>query len=104
MTEPQTPPPPPPAPPTPPAEKKSGALKWVLIGCLAIILIGALLFGACSLFVAKKAKDFAGEMSDNPAMAAAEMIVRVNPEIELVSKDEMAQTLTIRAIGVGLHR
>jgi hypothetical protein len=102
MSNAQSPPPPPPgaasqsSSPVPPAEEKSGALKWILIGCLGILLIALVLFGACSLFVAKKAQDFAGEMSENPAMAAAEMVVRLNPEIELVSKDEANQTLTIR--------
>jgi hypothetical protein len=32
----------------------------------------------------------------NPAMAAAELIVRANPEVELVSKDDTAGTITIR--------
>jgi archaellum component FlaG (FlaF/FlaG flagellin family) len=100
MSNVQSPPPPPPGNPSPgttsPAKKKSGALKWILIGCLGILLIALILFGACSIFVAKKAQDFAGEVSENPAMAAAEMVVRLNPEIELVSKDEANQTLTIR--------
>jgi archaellum component FlaG (FlaF/FlaG flagellin family) len=98
MNEPQT-PPPPPAPPgasAPPAAEKSSPWKWILIGCGAIFLVAILLFATCSVFVAKKAKDFTDEMSDNPAMAAAEMIVRVNPEIELVEKDEEDETLTIR--------
>lgn len=100
MTNVQSPPPPPPGnpsqDPTSPAKKKSGAMKWILIGCLGILLIALILFGACSIFVAKKAQDIADEVSDNPAMAAAEMAVRFNPEIELVSKDEANQTLTIR--------
>lgn len=98
MNEPQTPPPPPapPSPPVSPGAKKSSPWKWILIGCGGLLLVCLLLFVTCSVFVAKKAKDITAEMSDNPAMAAAEMIVRVNPEIELVEKDEVNETLTIR--------
>jgi hypothetical protein len=90
MNEPQTPP------PAPPAAKKSSPWKWILIGCLAIVILGVLAFGTCSVFVAKKAKSLTEDFADNPAMAAAEMIVRMNPELELVDKDEDSGTMTIR--------
>jgi hypothetical protein len=98
MSEPQTPetatPPPPPV--QPPAKKKFSPLAWILVGCLVILLLGALVTFTCTAFVAKKVKDVAEDMSENPAMAAAEMVVRVSPDLELVDKDEEAQTLTIR--------
>lgn len=96
MNEPQTSPPAPPAPPVTPASKKSSPWKWILIGCGVLFLIGLVLVFTCTAFVGKKVKDFSEEMSDNPAMAAAEMIVRVNPELELVEKDEANETLTVR--------
>ena len=104
MNEPTpTPPPPPPAagpPPTgggtQPPKKKGGALKWVLIGCLGLILVSGLFFVTCSMFVAKKAKDFAGEMSENPAGTLARMAVRANPDLEIVEDDPEAGKLTIR--------
>ena len=79
-----------------PQEKKSSPWKWILIGCLGLLLVGALMTATCTACVAKKVKDVAGDISENPAMAGAEMIVRLNPELELVEKDEQAQTLTIR--------
>ncbi len=92
MSEPQSPPPPP---AQPPAAKKKGLspVAWILIGCGGILLLVFLAMGACSIFVAKKAKDFA----ENPARSAAEMIVRVNPDLELVGTDDDAETITIRS-------
>ncbi|MDH3745850.1 MAG: hypothetical protein OES47_12190 [Acidobacteriota bacterium] len=80
------------------AEKKKGlgALGWILIGCLGILILGAVLTFACTAFVAKKVKDVGEEFADNPAMAAAEMIVKVNPDLELIDSDDESQTLTIR--------
>ncbi|MCP4201413.1 MAG: hypothetical protein GY769_05695 [bacterium] len=99
MSEPQqatTPPPPPPPPPTDAPKKKGiGALGWIAIGCIGIIVLGGLLTFACTAMLAKKAKDFVEEASDNPAMSAAEMVVRMNPDLELVERDEEAGTLTI---------
>jgi hypothetical protein len=83
--------------PQQPAQKKGlGPVAWILIGCLGILLIGAIGFGACSFFVAKKVKDVAQEFSDNPAKAAAELAVKLNPELEKVESDEAAETITVR--------
>ena len=35
-------------------------------------------------------------MAENPVKAAAEMMVRMNPDLELVSSDDEAETMTIR--------
>lgn len=79
-----------------PQKKKLGPLAWVLIGCLGIVILvgGAMLVGG--FFVAKKVKDVAADYKENPARAAAEMVVRVNPDLELVESDDEAQTMTIR--------
>lgn len=88
---------PPPPPPPPGTEKKKGfgVLGWLVVGCLGLILIGSILTFACTAIVAKKAKNMVDEASANPAMSAAEMVVRLNPNLELVEKDEEAGTLTI---------
>ncbi len=80
------------------AERKKGigALGWILIGCLGVLILGAVLTFACTAFVAKKVKDVGEEFADNPAMAAAEVLVKVNPELELLERDDENQTLTIR--------
>lgn len=74
---------------------------WFGIGCgvIVVIVIVALVVGG--LFVAKKAKDVVGEFEDNPEVAAARMIVRLNPEIEEVSVDEEAGTITVRETATG---
>lgn len=85
MTEPQ---------PAPTAPKKGlPVLAWVAIGCAGLIVVAGILFVAGGAFVFKKVKDKVGE---NPALAAAELIVRANPELELVESDAEAGTLTIR--------
>lgn len=84
-----------------PRKKKLGPLAWVLIGCLGIVILagGAMLVGG--FFVAKKVKDVAADYKENPARAAAEMVVRVNPDLELVESDDEAQTMTIRNTETG---
>lgn len=87
----QSPPPPPPTGPTAP-KKGLSPLAWVGIGCGALLLIGFLVFAVGGFFAARKIK----QMGENPEMAVAEMMVRANPDVELVSKDESAKTITIR--------
>jgi hypothetical protein len=86
-----------PAPPPPPgypqAPKKGlSPLAWIGIGCGVILVLGVIALGAIGFFVKKKVD----EVSKNPTMAAAEVMVRMNPDLELVSKDEAHNTLTIK--------
>jgi hypothetical protein len=92
MSEPQA-----PAPPTaqPPAKKKTSLWVWVLGGCLVLIVLVLLVMGACTWFVADKAKEMAADFEANPAKAAAEMVVKLNPDLELVESDEEAGTMTV---------
>ena len=106
----QTPPPPPPAagapqgapaPPPPgpaPAPKKKGLspLAWIGIGCGGIVLLGLIAFVIVGGWLFGKAKDVAKDYQDNPAMASAKIVVKLNPEWELVDSDDDAGTLTIR--------
>jgi hypothetical protein len=91
MTEPSYTAPPPP--PTGPAPKKGlSPLAWVGIGCGAIIVIGLIGAAVFAFWVGGKVK----EAADNPAMAAAKLMVAANPEIELVEADDDAGTITVR--------
>jgi len=92
--------PPPPPGSTPEVAKKKGLhpVAWLAIGCLVFVIIAGVLVTAGGIFVAKKAKDALG---DDPSMAAAEMIVRITPELELVDSDREARTLTVRDKGSG---
>lgn len=94
MNEPLQPPPPPGA----PAVKKKGlpTLAWVGIGCAGLLLVAAVVVAIGLSFAAKKIKDTAADFQDNPGMATAEMVVRMNPELELVDSDREKGTLTIR--------
>jgi hypothetical protein len=94
-----TPPPggytPPPAgypPPPPPAKKGMGALGWVLIGCGAIIVIALVVIAAATYMFKTRVVD---PLKKNPGMAVARMIVQANPDLDLVSEDDNASTLTI---------
>lgn len=88
---------PPPIPPafTPaPAPKKKGlpVLAWVGIGCGVLLIIAVAVVLAGGFFVARTF----GKAAKDPAMAAARMVVAANPDLELVSSDQAAGTLTIR--------
>lgn len=97
-------PPPPPAPPASvqqaampaPAAKKTSPLVWVLGGCGVIALLVVLVLAVGGFIIGKKVKNFAKDAERNPAVAAAEMAVRFNPEIEVVDKDYDRGTITIR--------
>jgi hypothetical protein len=94
---PQGPPAPPQTlPPAPAAQKKTSPLVWVLVGCGGLVLIVAIVLLVGGLFVAKKVGSFAKDAEKNPAMAAAKMVVAMNPDLETVSTDESAGTITIR--------
>jgi hypothetical protein len=69
-----------------------GPLAWIGIGCGALVLIGvvaAMVIG----FMAKRQLD---KFEENPAMAAATLAVKLNPDLELVSSDPEKNTLTIK--------
>lgn len=104
MSEPSYPPPPPSSPPPsapPPAApqaKKKGLhpLAWVGIGCGALLVLVLVVLAAFTWWAGNKVRDVAKDFEDNPAMAAAVMAVRLNPEVELVDSDKDAGTLTVR--------
>lgn len=79
------------------SEKKGlSPIAWVGIGCggLAVLFFaGCLVAGYMGM---AWIDGIVGEFADNPAMASAKMVVRTNPELELVSSDDEAGTLTIR--------
>jgi hypothetical protein len=97
---PQAPPPPPQIPqaaaPAPAAAKKTSPLIWVLVGCGGLVLLAAIIMLVAGVFVAKKVGSYAKDAEKNPAMAAAKLIVAMNPELETVSTDDSAGTITIR--------
>ena len=103
---------PPPVPGTPPAAPASKGLSpwaWVAVGCGAMIVIGLVGFLLAGMFVFKKGKEMVREatgsesfqevmkdLQDNPLKAVAETAIRVNPELDLISTDDQAGTITFR--------
>lgn len=85
----------------PPAKKGLSPLAWVAIGCGAIAILGILVVGGLVMAGGMFAKKQLDKFEKNPAVAAAELIVRANPELELVESDPEAGTLTIRNTKTG---
>jgi hypothetical protein len=79
-----------------PAKKGLPIWAWVGIGCGGLLILVLIVVMAAGFFVANKVKDVAADFEDNPAMATARMIVKLNPELEEVSTDEEAGTITVR--------
>jgi hypothetical protein len=75
-----------------PAKKGMSPLAWVGIGCAVIIVLAVLAMGVFGYFVKKQVTKF----EKNPGMTAAELIVRANPDLELVNADEKTNTLTVK--------
>lgn len=80
------------APPPPPPKKGMGPLGWIAIGCGVIIVI--CLIGLVGLGMV--GKHFFNKAAKNPGKFAAEMLVRANPDLEIVSEDESAGTITVK--------
>lgn len=77
----------------PPAPKKGmGPLAWVGIGCGVLVIIGVIGMFAVG-YMAKRQLD---KFEDNPAMAAATIAIRLNPELELIESDAEKNTLTVK--------
>ena len=81
----------------PAASKKTNPLVWVLVGILGLFLVIGMVVIAGGIFVAKKVQDAAS----NPALAAAQLMAAANPDIEIVSSNESAGTITLREKSTG---
>lgn len=94
MTVAPPPPPTPPVPPAPPVKKGLSIWAWLAIGCVVLILIG---LGSCVVggyFLKQKIGAMGADFEKNPTKAAAELAVKMNPELEMVRSDD--ETMTIR--------
>jgi hypothetical protein len=67
-------------------------LAWIGIGCLVLLVLCGVALSVMGYF-AKRALD---RVSKNPTMAAAELMVRANPDLELVKADEDHNTITVK--------
>lgn len=86
---------------TRPAPAKQGGggipvIGWIAIGCGGILVLGIAGFMLVGWLAVNKMKDVASEFEENPTKAAAELVVRMNPDLEMVESDEDAGTITVR--------
>jgi uncharacterized protein YneF (UPF0154 family) len=84
-----------------PAKKGIPVWAWVGIGCAALVMVVLVAVMVGGFFVARKVQDVAADFEENPPLATARMIVKLNPELEEVSTDEEAGTMTIRNTKTG---
>ncbi len=85
-------------PPQPPAiQEKKGIppLGWVGIGCGTLVVIAVLVISLLIGWCKKTVGDFS-EFQKNPQKAAAELMVRMNPDLEKVSENDATGEMTIR--------
>src|SRR4029453_8943126 len=85
-----------------PAPKKGmGVVGWLAIGCPGCLLLGLGSCFACGYYAKRKLGQFNEEMQKNPEMAAAKLVVKMTPDLELVSADDAAGTLTVKNTKTG---
>ncbi len=95
-TPPMAPPPAQPVPGAPAPKKGTSALVWILAGCGGLVVIMGLIFAGVTYWGYHKVKGYAEIAKKNPALAAAKLMVAANPNVEIVSEDDDAGTITIR--------
>jgi len=80
------------------AEGKKGLPIWAWfgIGCAGLLVLVMVALLVVGMFVTKKVKEVAGDFEKNPEIAAARMLVKLNPEIEEVEVNEDEGTITVR--------
>ncbi|HEV8240840.1 MAG TPA: hypothetical protein VGS57_15855 [Thermoanaerobaculia bacterium] len=80
----------------PPQKKGMSVWAWVAIGCVGILVVCGVGFGALTWWGYHKAKSVVAEYKDHPGLAAVKMITAANPDLELVSSDEANGKVTIK--------
>lgn len=69
---------------------------WFGIGCAGLMVLVMIALLVVGVFVTKKVKEVAGDFENNPEIAAARLIVKLNPDLEEVEVDEEEGTITVR--------
>jgi hypothetical protein len=89
---------PPPAPPPAPVPAKSGNRTLIIILCvfLGILLLIGGCVATCTYIVARKAKELGREAQRNPAFVSLSLAASLDPDIQVVSKDENSGKITLK--------
>ncbi len=81
----------------PPQQKKTmPAIAKVGIGCGILVVIGVIFMVFLVGWCQRSVGDFMRDFVENPERTTAELIIRANPETELVGTDDEAGTITFR--------
>lgn len=85
------------APPArPPSKKGLSPIAWVGIGCGGVLLLIIVALIATGMWGMNKAKELGLDFENDPDRATAELVVSMSPDLEKISSDEEAGTITIR--------
>jgi len=82
-----------------PPRRKTSPLVWVLIVVLGLFVLGGLATVGTGLFIAHKVRQAGfdpGLMSRNPGYAVAKLFLGSHPDLEEVSHDDNAGSITVR--------
>jgi hypothetical protein len=84
-------------------ERKRGVhpAVWIAAGCGAVLVLVAVVVMAVVGVGLFKARDFVGDLRDNPIGAVAAMAIRSDPELEILETDDDAGTITFRNTRTG---
>jgi hypothetical protein len=78
--------------PATPGKKGMPVIAWVGIGCGTIVVLCIIGFSALVGMCSRKMSEFKA----NPEKSAAELMVKMNPDLNVVSQDESKGVMTIR--------
>jgi len=81
---------------TPPAQKKTSPILWILGIVGGLVILGIVVVGLAISFFVHKAKQVGLEMRNNPGLAISKMAAMANPDIDVLSTDDRAGTITVR--------
>lgn len=81
------------------ADKKTSPWLWVALGCGGIVVLGGILVVVGTFIAARKVSSVATDMQKNPTKFMAEMMVRSNPDVDLVESTDKSVTVRDKKTG-----
>lgn len=78
------------------SNKGLSPIAWVGIGCGGLLVVGLIALVAVGMFVGKKVKDAVADADGNPERFAAEMFVKMNPDLEMIESGKEDGMMKIR--------
>jgi hypothetical protein len=82
-----------------PGKRKTSPIVWVLVIVLGLFVLGGLTIVGLGFFVMHKVKQAGLDpelMQRNPGLAVSKLVAATNPDVEVLSTDEGAGTITFR--------